>query len=262
MRRRRLLRLATRLFFRSIRSEPSIFSYSMQNLDFSPRLRGRRAEAAPEAGGPGAGSWSRWKTATVVTVIIAGAAFVGGLSLGLRLGRYGQEEDRIVRNAARSAGGAPSTSARTPAPESLPGASGNPRGAAPPTAGLAHGRASGEVRDSLANRSRADSGTGAAQEAGRYVILLGSYSPEGAERLLGRLKRIPRLRRAGYHNCRAMTEAGSKEGVFQLTHPHNRALRRVYVGCHRDLREANAVLSVLRQEGLLDSTNAQLIDIE
>ena len=235
----------------------------MQNLDFSPRLRGRRAgvaEARPDDSVSAVPPWSRWRLAGLFAVGVAAAAFIGGLSLGIKIGRYGQEEDRIVRNASTAGGmvapGRSSAALERPAlPEQPPGSGpSGPRS----TGTVAPSGPSG--RESLSNSGRSEERAG--DNPGRYVILLGTYSPEGADRLYRKLRAIPRLRRLQYHSCRAMSEAGGRGGIFQLTHPQNRSLRRVYVGCHRNLHEANEALALLKAEGLLDSTNAQLIDIE
>ncbi len=255
----------------------------MQNVDFSPRLRGRRAGGAePTAQGnaPRTGLSGSWRTALLIVGIAALGAFVGGLTLGLRIGRYGHEEDRIVRNAARSVAASDrarsriaaeserssdTTTAESNATERRADESNGGAERREPERGGAREVARDERRPSdqrasdnrLANRSSAEAPSG----QGRYVVLLGSYSPEGGRRLVSRLRAMDGIRTRSFQACPAMSEANGS-GAFLLTHPHNRTLRRVYVGCFRGLRDANEVLALLKREGLLDSTNAQLIDMQ
>lgn len=210
----------------------------------------------------------------MLVLVLAAATFVGGLYLGLRIGRYGQIEESIVRNATapQTSTAARSDSRSIPAARvgdaRIPDASNQTDvGSGPattrseprtePTSNPDTGNRSGDTQtEVLTNRS------GAGEKRGRYVILLGSYSPDGAAKLTTKLKGIAALRRVPYSACRAMSEARPGESVFRLTHPRNRTLERVYVGCYDSLRAADAALRLLKQEGLLSSTSAQLIDIE
>ena len=213
----------------------------MQNLDFRGRLPGSSPSSSRErlpgenrarpAGGAG-GKLSRGNLlyGLLIAVIIA---FTLGLLAGVRLGKYQSLEDNIVKKSARKPG---TVSVRKPTER-------------------------GRKNSSFMNvPSRARNGNGALKN---YVVIIGSYSPANARKLLLGLSTLPDLKTIPPSACKSLEETVPNRGLgFRLKSPGRTGLQRVYLGCFTDMNLARRAHRIARNYPGLRARDVKLIELK
>ena len=219
----------------------------MQNVDYSRMINRRAPERAPRQEEArdvrydrnftpaGTSELKRSNRVYVVALAFSLVAFTGGILAGMKLAEIRNIETGIVKYPE----GGRSASANTPATA--------PESAAP--------GAGGSV--SLAN-------AGSPQGApGKYLIKIGTFAPEEAERLVLQLNNIRELDPVRPLNCKHVKQTvGSRKLAFTI--PLNEEVERknVFVGCFDDQRQAGSVVNILTSSGLPGTSQAKLYEIE
>lgn len=200
---------------------------------------------SPSVGSTMTSDVKRSNRAYVIAVAFALIAFTGGILAGMQLAKFRALEDDIVKypdGAGRSAA--------APAPSSA-------------AAGTASGSGS---MTSLANAApRTDADSAADANMGRYLIKIGTFEPEDAERLAGQLNAIRELDPVRPLNCKHVTQTVPGRRLaftYPLSGDGEQEKKNVFVGCFADQEQAGAIRNVIGNSGLPGTSQAKLYEIQ
>ncbi len=177
----------------------------------------------------------------VVALALALVAFTAGILAGMQLAGFRNLEKEIVKypdGAAHAASPGPA-SAPGPTPATLPGA---------PESGV-----------TLANTAPLAGVDG----LGKYLIKIGTFAPEDAERLVLQLNNIRELDPVLPLNCKHVKlTVPRRKLAFTIPLNEETPKKNVFVGCFADQRQAGSVANILTSSGLPGTSQAKLYEIE
>lgn len=195
----------------------------MQNVDFSKRIRRDSQEVEV---GPTNHSKNRTYTFVLAACILA---FTAGLMAGVQIMRV-RGSDNIVRF-----------------PDSAPG---EPRRVG--TEEPARDTASNEPEKHTSFSDTAPS---------RYLVKIGTYTPDEADKLSRRIAKIPELRDMPPMPCEGLKENPDRGLSFRITVPGSEKRDNLFLGCFRDPAQAHEALAALKKAGVAQSSTV-LFEIE
>lgn len=178
----------------------------------------------------------------VVAVALALVAFTAGILAGMQLAGFRNLEKEIVKYPDGAAHAAPAGPVSDFAPTS----------AAPGTTGP-------ETGLSLANAAPVPGNEG----LGKYLIKIGTFAPEDAERLVLQLNNIRELDPVLPLNCKHVKlTVPRRKLAFTIPLNEETPKKNVFVGCFADQRQAGSVANILTSSGLPGTSQAKLYEIE
>lgn len=200
----------------------------MQNVDFS-----RRIKHSPDAGDTLAQPLKLSNRAGVRTLAAVIVAFTLGIVAGVQIMRARGTESlvRYPDQPRESAG---------PADRSTP----NPASEEPRT--LAN------IADEPASRD--------SRPRGRYLIKVGSFSPESADRLARRLARIDAISEARPALCQGLKEANGRGLLFRIEAEQGK--ENLFLGCFETPARAHEVLEAVKSSDIAQAGSAVVFEIE
>lgn len=202
----------------------------MQNVDFSKRIR---RETDPVEAGPTLHTKNRTYTFILAACLLA---FTAGVMAGVQIMRV-RGSDNIVRY-----------------PDSAPG---EPRrvgtGSDDSTRETAHETAS--------SNSEPEKHTFSETAPSRYLVKIGTYTPEDADKLSRRIAKIPELRDMSPLPCQGLKENPDRGLSFRITVPGSEKRDNLFLGCFRDPAQAHQALAALKRSGVAQSSTV-LFEIE
>jgi hypothetical protein len=238
----------------------------MQNIDFTARIqrggpwRGGRiesAEARPVVATPALpiqDDVKRRNRTLAVWVAALILAFTGGLVAGIQLGRLKAMDENVVRY---PDGGARRPVAATDAGVNRP-AEGSASGGSPAPAPAASGDDVRRSTDGVAL-----SNLGGAPAGGRFLIKVGSFASDEAERLAARVNALPEFGAATAQRCRNVRETDApRKLAFRTAAEGSRDVQNVFLGCFSSSDQARDALEKLRSSGVPGVSGARLYEIE
>lgn len=173
----------------------------------------------------------------VIALALALMAFTGGILAGMKLAEIRNLESSIVKypdGARGPAASAPAASAPS-----------NPSGGNSETVSLANTAPSANM-------------------LGKYLIKIGTFSPEESETLVLRLNSIRELDPVRPLNCKHVKQTvGGRKLAFSIPLKEGEVERKnVFVGCFDDQAQAGSVVNIVTSSGLPGTSNAKLYEIE
>lgn len=237
----------------------------MQNIDFTARIqrggpwRGGRienAEARPlaaSAAAPIQDDVKRRNRTLAVWVAALILAFTAGLVAGIQLGRLKAMDESVVRY--------PDGGGRQAVAGANAGAN---RATGGPTTGGASASGS-ESADGGPNPASgvALSNLGDGPAGGRFLIKVGSFAADEAERLAARVNALPEFGAAAVQRCRNVRETDTpRKLAFRTAAEGSRDVQNVFLGCFSSSGQARDALEKLRSSGVPGVSGARLYEIE
>ena len=173
----------------------------------------------------------------VIALALALMAFTGGILAGMKLAEIRNLESSIVKypdGARGPAASAPAASAPS-----------NPSGGNSETVSLANTAPSANM-------------------LGKYLIKIGTFSPEESETLVLRLNSIRELDPVRPLNCKHVKQTvGGRKLAFSIPLKEGEVERKNgFVGCFDDQAQAGSVVNIVTSSGLPGTSNAKLYEIE
>ncbi len=236
---------------------------SMQNIDFTARIqrggpwRGGRSDSADarpvaaSAANPIQDDVKRRNRTLALWVAALILAFTAGLVAGIQLGRLKTMDESVVRY---PDGGA----ARTAANQSVAN-----RAAVPGARGDDVGAADASDRAGRPDNTASFSNAGDVPASGRFLIKVGSFASDEAERLAARVNALPEFGSANPERCRNVREsAAPRKLAFRTAAEGSRDVQNVFLGCFSSSGQARDALEKLRSSGVPGVSGARLYEIE
>lgn len=234
----------------------------MQNIDFTARIqrggpwRGGRiesAEARPVAASgapPIQDDVKRRNRTLAVWVAALILAFTAGLVAGIQLGRLKAMDESVVRY---PDGGGRQPVAGARANQGTGTSDGGAASAPDEAADGARSPASGVALSNL----------GDAPSSGRFLIKIGSFASDEAERLAARVNALPEFGAAAVQRCRNVRETDTpRKLAFRTAAEGSRDVQNVFLGCFSSSGQARDALEKLRSSGVPGVSGARLYEIE
>ncbi len=176
----------------------------------------------------------------VVALALALVAFTAGILAGMQLAGFRNLEKEIVKY--------PDGAAHATSPETASAPVPAPSVAGPPEAGV-----------TLANAGPLAGADG----LGKYLIKIGTFAPEDAERLVLQLNNIRELDPVLPLNCKHVKlTVPRRKLAFTIPLNEETPKKNVFVGCFGDQRQAGSVANILTSSGLPGTSQAKLYEIE
>ncbi|MCE9600350.1 MAG: hypothetical protein K8S54_20500 [Spirochaetia bacterium] len=195
----------------------------MQNVDFSKRIR-RDSE---QVDAPTIHTKNRTYTFVLAACILA---FTAGLMAGVQIMRV-RGSDNIVRF-----------------PDNAPG---EPRrvGTEEP------------ARDVSSTETEKQHTSFADTAPSRYLVKVGTFTPEEADKLSRRIAKIPELRDMSPLPCEGLKENPDRGLSFRITVPGSQKRDNLFLGCFRDPAQAHEAIAALKRSAVAPGS-AVLFEIE
>lgn len=210
----------------------------MQNLDFSGKLGLTNAHAFHDRSERESGSEptyiSKRNWLLMGALAFAVLSFTGGILTGIKIGHYKKIDSAILQKVAENE--QKGAEAKT-APETFSQVA--PDNETPPPAPVA------------------------VSNGAEFLILFGNFSPENAKKLLIAINGNAEISSLSKSPCKSIQETVPDRGHgFRLEHPSRPDLHRVFAGCYSNLKDAQKVFQLLGNSGILQKTDARLVEIK
>jgi len=118
-----------------------------------------------------------------------------------------------------------------------------------------------EGRDDPRADNKPSRNTFANSAPSRFLIKIGTFSREDADRLSRRIAKVPELKEIAPMPCQGLREDGDRSLSFRIA-IKGQTKENLFLGCFRDAAQAHEALGALKNSSLSGANGAVIFEIE